>query len=457
MPSKKRVRRNNSAFSEQEAARPKAHHIPPQDRQMVPAITIQKADLTPQLLRPREVLKLQRQLGNQAVNRLLASKNQGQTTDLLTQGPVQTNLVEKQGAALPNPSSQVIQRQPPDEISELKQQFGEAQILDNEKAMQIALVKLIYGEKIENPENCIDREIKGIVGIVFNNNGYEPFTSEDQKGYQGTLGEIYKKMFKESRKKEGSLLSQKQVGSVTAFLSPRVKQDGQQNVDEALKLADKLCTQENILNDVLEFAKKNISNIKKHFIQVFIKERQLKVNNNPILFDNIQVNQHVENFLKSAISKIIKVINGKNFEIFFDQPGPGAGSGATPNNKEEPSHVMNEKPPNFTDEVNQKYILSINLTETTTEGKEDDEVLKGRLIEPLEIATVIFHELMHIVGGNLGGNKGGGHLAELENYTDKKEEVEIENVKESIKISPLFVDAYFMESIWHLYMQEKKN
>jgi len=72
MASKEQTRRNAPSSSSYQARRPKAQNAVPQDQRMDLADIEQKTEMTPQMLKPRDVMQLQRALGNQAVVKLLS-------------------------------------------------------------------------------------------------------------------------------------------------------------------------------------------------------------------------------------------------------------------------------------------------------------------------------------------------------------------------------------------------
>ena len=79
-----------------------------------------------------------------------------------------------------------------------------------------------------------------------------------------------------------------------------------------------------------------------------------------------------------------------------------------------------------TDDMNNKFDLAVNL-----KGKEQ--------VNANQIASVLVHEVMHIVGGNLAGS--GGHYKSLADYA-KDEKIG------GVEIPGMIIDAYFMELVW---------
>ena len=72
MPSKEQVKSGDQIRAKHHATRSAAQNVEGQAQEMIPAGTGQKAERAPELLTPRDVLQLQRPLGNQVVRRLLA-------------------------------------------------------------------------------------------------------------------------------------------------------------------------------------------------------------------------------------------------------------------------------------------------------------------------------------------------------------------------------------------------
>ncbi|KAA3665001.1 MAG: hypothetical protein DWQ04_02785 [Chloroflexi bacterium] len=423
-------------------------------------------EIDPHFLTPSVMRQLQQSMGNQAITQLFAPAIQGQATgqsnDQLIQTKPLARSVGKPLVKVQNISPPVIQRKPPNEVYELLTHFKIKEVIGNEEKMAVELVRLIYGEEVKDPEKKVGMDIRAIVTLIHEKNPYKPWTPEEQKKYQGSLWKIYKSLFRGGRDEKESPLKSVDFDFVKAFYSNRVTEEGSTAVAAGLKLAIGLCSAENILKDVIGFAQSNMADIKNHFIDAINQERNLEENvdiNTQI--EEIEINENVLAFLKNAILKIVEIIRGRQLDIFFDQSGPGGASGGTPDNKETPADVMDaKKPPNLSDGKN--YTLSVNLSETTTVIDDGEEELKANLISPIDIATTIFHELMHIVGGNLGEAGGGGHYAELQQYLtmekvgDVKKSSELEEKKEeSVEIPALFIDAYFMESIWRLFMAEQ--
>jgi hypothetical protein len=90
MPSKEQTNRADKETAKQRSARPEVQNAQTPDQPAQPAATIQQARLDPRSLTPRDILYLQRTIGNRAVVQLLAKPSQPQpagggnsSTDLL--------------------------------------------------------------------------------------------------------------------------------------------------------------------------------------------------------------------------------------------------------------------------------------------------------------------------------------------------------------------------------------
>jgi hypothetical protein len=80
MPTKEQAHNSDPSLSRHRTSRPEAQSAEIQDQLMVSANAAQKASVAPQLLTSRNILQLQRTLGNRAVGRLLAGTRDSQET-----------------------------------------------------------------------------------------------------------------------------------------------------------------------------------------------------------------------------------------------------------------------------------------------------------------------------------------------------------------------------------------
>lgn len=261
---------------------------------------------------------------------------------------------------------------------------------------------------------------------------------ELQEMYQGLTWLAFKKTFRAERytKDAGHGVSRLEgtEGLVTAFVSNRVQEDGKARIEAAFKWLSQKVSKEGLAQEVLAFAAKNEKVLKGAFLQAYADERRQEIPGDLVeKLQKVELDITNSRFFATAIEKVLAIIKSKDLDVFFDQTGPSGVSGGTPPTESMPASIANNVDIKelYTNREQRKYTLSINLTNVAPDSG--------------SIGTVIFHEVMHIAGGNLGGKGGGGHFNNLDDY-EQAETISGQSVPR------MLIDAYFMEVVWNMFL-----
>lgn len=266
---------------------------------------------------------------------------------------------------------------------------------------------------------------------------------ELQQIYQGLTWTAFKKTFRSGRYAEeeatrAGVTAYATPGPISAFVSPRVDAAGKQLITTAFVEINQRLAVEGVAAHMVAWAAGHFGELKAAFATAYTSERNMPLP--PDALGDLDVDLSNNRFFELAAARVVDVIRSGDLDVFFDKTGPGASSGGTPETQSVPRSVMDavELGTLYTDTASDKFTLSVNLAQLGT---------------PREIAAVVFHEVMHVVGGNLGAAEGGGHMAELDDYL-QPQDVTYGPVDEeqTAPIPRIVMDAYFMEVAWKGYL-----